>query len=63
MLFRGWPDVADKLEWRDVDSSDEWRRSFGLRVPVLTRGDDVICELNPDPVQLARCFGAAGKSV
>lgn len=63
MLFRGWPDIAETVQWRDVDSSADWREAFGLRVPVLTRGDDVISELKPDPDRLVRYFGAAGKSV
>jgi len=63
MLFRSWPDVAEKAHWRDVDTSAEWRRLYGLRVPVLIQGNALICELTPDPDALARYFGTAQKSV
>ena len=63
MLFRDWPEIADCVQWRDVDSSADWQEAFGLRIPVLTRGNEVICELKPDPDCLVRYFGAAGKSV
>lgn len=57
MLFRGWPEQSDGVEWRDVDSSPAWRAAYGLRVPVLMRGDELICELQPDAERLKHCFG------
>lgn len=58
MLFRGWPEVAGHMAWRDVDERPEWREAYGHLVPVLTRGEEVVCALQPDPVRIARCFGA-----
>ena len=36
----------------DVDSSAHLAEKYGLRVPVLTRGDEVICEFFLDPDRL-----------
>lgn len=36
----------------DVDSSVHLAEKYGLRVPVLTRGDEVICEFFLDPDRL-----------
>ena len=33
----------------DVDSSAELTEKYGLRVPLLTHGDDIICEFFLDP--------------
>ncbi|MDJ0739004.1 MAG: glutaredoxin family protein [Gammaproteobacteria bacterium] len=57
VLHRGWPTQTDGLDWRNVDSRDDWRRLYGLRVPVLMVGDAVICELQADPQRLKHYFG------
>ena len=57
VLYRGWPEQAEMIEWRDVDSSADWRDRYGARVPVLMRGQQLICELRADPRGLADCFG------
>lgn len=57
MLFRGWPEHTDAIEWRDVDASPEWRSLYGQRVPVLIRDDQLICDLKPDPGRIERYFG------
>ena len=57
MLFRGWPEVAAAMEWRAVDARPEWRSAFGLQVPVVTLGDQVVCALRADPEQLEAYFG------
>lgn len=33
---------------RNVDTDPRWRSSYGLRIPVLTRGTRVILEGRPD---------------
>ena len=43
-LTRGRIDV----EVRDIDSRDDWRERFDVRVPVVAYGDDVICEYHLD---------------
>lgn len=63
LLFSHWPGLAESIEWRDVDSSPEWVDAYGLRVPVLLRGDQLVSELKPDPEQLARCFGKAANQL
>ena len=57
VLYRGWPEQAEMIEWRDVDSSADWRKRYGARVPVLMRGEHLICELRADPDGLADYFG------
>jgi hypothetical protein len=36
---------GDQLQVKvlDVDSRDDWRQLYGLKVPVLSYGDQVIC--------------------
>jgi hypothetical protein len=58
LLHRGWPRVFSQLQWRDVDSRPQWRDLYGLRVPVLSRGRQVLCELKPEPACLREHFGA-----
>lgn len=57
VLYHGWPDEAAAMEWRDVDQQADWKARFGLRIPVLVAGDDVVCELQPDMVRLEQYFG------
>lgn len=56
-LFGDWPRIADRMQWRDVDTREEWRSAYGPRVPVLTLGDEVVCEYFIDPGKLAAHFG------
>jgi len=57
LLHRGWPGVTEGLRWVDVDSRPEFQERYGERVPVLERGGQVLCELNPDPECLQEHFG------
>ncbi len=57
VLYRGWPEQTEAIEWCDVDTSSDWRSRYGTRVPVLMRGDQLICELQADPERLQDCFG------
>jgi hypothetical protein len=44
-LAARFPDIAAALEVADVDSREDWRRRYGLRIPVLMDPwDEVICE-------------------
>lgn len=56
-LFRGWPAQFDSLQWRDVDSREEWRSRYGHRVPVLVVGGRVVCEFRLVPEALMPHFG------
>lgn len=56
-LFREWPVQAAAMQWRDVDADPQWRELYGLRVPVLVVGGEVVCELQPDGRRIAGCFG------
>ena len=56
-LFRGWPVVAESVEWRNVDDSPEWQAAYGLILPVLMVGDQTVCETFPDQGLLVRYFG------
>ena len=58
VLYRGWPAVAETVEWRNVDDSPEWQAAYGLVLPVLMLGDSPVCETFPDAAQLTRYFGA-----
>ncbi len=57
VLFRGWPEQAAAMQWRDVDERPEWRERHGNEVPVLMLGDQIICRLRPDLARLAEYFG------
>ncbi len=57
MLFRGWPEQAEAIEWRDVDQRPEWREAYGEQVPVLIQGEETICVLQPDLDRIAQYFG------
>ncbi|MCB1925610.1 MAG: glutaredoxin family protein [Gammaproteobacteria bacterium] len=57
VLFRGWPEQAERIDWRDVDTDSAWREEYGLRVPVLLADDELVCELRPDLQRLSRYFG------
>ena len=57
LLHRGWPGVFSQLHWRDVDSNPQWRDLYGLKVPVLARDGQVLCELKPEPACLREHFG------
>lgn len=37
-----------RLELRDVDSDEDWRREYGLRVPVLEAAGRTLCEFRLD---------------
>jgi len=56
-LFRGWPDQFARMEWRDVDTCDEWRSVYGHRVPVLVQRGEVLCEFHLVPEALIPRFG------
>lgn len=62
-LFRGWPDQAGAMEWRDVDSNPVWEAEYGLRVPVLVLGDQEVCALQADVERISEYFGAMANPV
>ena len=57
ILLRGWPDVAQRLHWVDIDRSPPLTERYGLRIPVLEQAGEVVCELEADLGQLSRYFG------
>ena len=57
LLHRGWPALFDTLEWIDVDSQAEIQAQYGLRIPVLARFDQVLCDLVWQPERLTELFG------
>jgi len=63
ILFKGWPAESDLMQWHDIDSKSEWQALYGLRVPVLTLGDEVLCEFFADIAVLEQRFGEAANPV
>jgi hypothetical protein len=63
VLFRGWPDQARSMEWRDVDQRPEWREAYGEQVPVLIQDGETICALQPDLGRIAQYFGEMANPV
>jgi len=63
VLFRGWPDRAETMEWRDVDQRPEWRDAYGEQVPVLIQDGETICALQPDLGRIAQYFGEMANPV
>jgi len=58
VLYRGWPQQAAAMEWRDVDERPEWRARHGEAVPVLMIGETVVCQSRPDLTRISQYFGA-----
>jgi hypothetical protein len=56
-LYRGWPQLLDRLEWIDVDRAPALAERYGLRVPVLLADGREVCELRPDLQRLRAVFG------
>lgn len=56
-LFREWPTIGAQMLWHDVDTRDDWRVEYGLRVPVLVSGDQVLSEYFIDSERIAAHFG------
>ncbi len=49
-----------RLQRRCVDDRLEWKKAWGLRIPVLTTAaGELLCEGRYDPPRLARYFGSA----
>jgi hypothetical protein len=46
------------FEVRDVDADPEARRRFGLKVPVLTAGNRIVCHGRLDPAAVLRAARA-----
>jgi len=63
VLFRGWPQYAQHMEWRDVDERPEWREAYGDKVPVLLQGPETVCALRPDLGRIAQYFGEMANPV
>ena len=63
ILFRGWPEYAGAMEWRDVDQRSDWRDEFGEKVPVLTLDGKIICALQPDLSRISQYFGEMANPV
>jgi hypothetical protein len=63
ILFRGWPNQAGSIEWRDVDQRTEWRDAYGEQVPVLIQDGETICALKPDLGRIAQYFGEMANPV
>ena len=58
LLYRGWPQLLDDMQWIDVDRSPALVARYGLRVPVLEVDGQEICALQPDSERLQVVFGA-----
>lgn len=59
-LYAAFPEVSWRIEEADVDSRDNWRRRWGLKIPVLMdeRGEPV-CITRFDPKAVAELLRAA----
>ena len=58
LLYRGWPQLLDDLQWIDVDRSPQLVARYGQRIPVLEVDGEEVCALQPDAAQLQLVFGA-----
>jgi hypothetical protein len=48
---------AFELERADVDSRDDWRRRYGLKIPVLLdEGGECLCSVQLDVEALQSCL-------
>jgi hypothetical protein len=62
-LFREWPEVAETMQWRDVDSRADWAAEFGSKVPVLMHGRVTLSEYMLDSGRLEAHFGKSPNPV
>jgi Glutaredoxin-like domain (DUF836) len=46
-----------RFEKRDIFDDKAWREAFQCRIPVLTRGDDVLLEGRPEAADVTRAMG------
>ena len=42
-----------EIEVRDIDTRDDWRERYDIRVPVLAHGDEEVCQYQLDRKALA----------
>jgi len=63
LLYRGWPQLLDGLEWVDVDRSEALRDRYGPHIPVLLLDGREVCRLQPDPERLRAVFGEPANPV
>jgi hypothetical protein len=53
-----FPAVARSVAMRDIDAVTAWAAAYGLRIPVLTIGDDeVLCEGHYDRARVQSALG------
>ena len=57
VLYRGWPQLFDQLEWVDVDRSPELAERYGMHIPVLVLDGSELCHFQPDLERLHAVFG------
>ncbi|MCE9590636.1 MAG: glutaredoxin family protein [Planctomycetes bacterium] len=46
---------------RDIDADENWLRLYGERIPVLTRGDEVLLEGRPHDAMIARAIAGLSR--
>lgn len=63
MLYHGWPQLLDDLEWVDVDRSPELAERYGARIPVLVLDGSELCQFQPDRERLREVFGEPANPV
>lgn len=56
-IHAGWPQVMQEMHWINVDSTPEIRQRFGMKVPVLTCDDEVVCEFRLTTETMSLYFG------
>jgi hypothetical protein len=56
-----FPQLLARVRIEDVDRRDDWKRRYGLRIPVLLDADgERICEARFDAERLRRALGVNG---
>jgi hypothetical protein len=63
VLYRGWPQLLDELEWIDVDRSSQLAERYGARIPVLVLDGSELCHFQADRERLSAVFGAPANPV
>lgn len=59
-MERALPELADELDFNTeivlIDNNNELEQAWGAKVPVLTMGDDIICEYFLDKIALSKAI-------
>lgn len=58
-----WPGLFEEIQWVDIDSETELREKYGLKIPVLLKNKEIVCESLINIESLTSHFGQPSSTV